>query len=91
MGPADRRRKVRVPRLQPPRRRDLRDGPELGRDRADCTEHATDPADPAYVWPADVTYAIQQAAQYHMRVMLQAIATPSWANGGGHGTIHPRA
>jgi hypothetical protein len=41
----------------------------------------TDPADPAYVWPADIGYAIQQAERYHMRVMLQAIATPSWANG----------
>ena len=44
--------------------------------------HAADPADPAYVWPADVTYAIEQAARYHMRVMLQAIGTPPWANGG---------
>ena len=44
-------------------------------------QHVTDPTDPAYVWPADVTYAIQQAARYHMRVMLQAIGTPAWANG----------
>ena len=42
---------------------------------------ATDPADPAYLWPADISYAIQQAARYHMRVMLQAIGTPPWANG----------
>ena len=44
--------------------------------------NASDPADPAYVWPADIDYAIQQAARFHMQVMLQAIATPSWANGG---------
>jgi hypothetical protein len=43
---------------------------------------ASDPADPAYRWPADISYAIQQASRYHMRVMLQAIATPAWANGG---------
>jgi len=44
--------------------------------------NASDPADPAYLWPADITYAIQQAARYHIRVMLQAIGTPAWANGG---------
>jgi len=43
---------------------------------------ATDPGDPAYQWPADISYAIRQAARYDMRVMLQAIGTPSWANGG---------
>jgi hypothetical protein len=44
--------------------------------------NAADPADPAYVWPADVGYAIEQASGYQMRVMLQAIGTPAWANGG---------
>jgi len=44
--------------------------------------NSSDPRDPAYQWPADIDYAIQQAARYHMRVMLQAIGTPSWANGG---------
>jgi len=42
----------------------------------------TDPSDPAYRWPADVSYAIAQAAHFHMRVMLQVIGAPSWANGG---------
>ncbi len=44
--------------------------------------NAGDPADSAYHWPADITYAIGQAARFHMRVLLQVIATPSWANGG---------
>lgn len=42
----------------------------------------TDPSDRAYLWPADVSYAIGQAARYHMRVMLQVIGAPAWANGG---------
>ncbi len=42
----------------------------------------TNPNDPAYQWPADVTYAISQAAQYHMRVVLQVAGSPAWANGG---------
>jgi hypothetical protein len=45
-------------------------------------QNPSDPADPAYQWPADISYAIQQASRYHMRVMLQAIGTPAWANGG---------
>ena len=42
----------------------------------------TNPSDPAYLWPTDVSYAIKQATHYHMRVMLQAIGAPAWANGG---------
>jgi hypothetical protein len=45
-------------------------------------KHATDPGDPAYQWPADISYAIQQASRYHMRVLLLVTATPGWANGG---------
>lgn len=41
----------------------------------------TNPNDPAYQWPAEIDYALQQAAHYHMRIMLQAINTPPWANG----------
>jgi hypothetical protein len=44
--------------------------------------NASDPADPAYQWPADIDYAIQQASRYHMQVVLQAFGTPAWANGG---------
>lgn len=42
----------------------------------------TNPRDPAYHWPTDVKQAIQQAARFHMRVLLQLDFTPSWANGG---------
>lgn len=38
--------------------------------------------DPAYHWPAELNSAMQQAAQYHMRILLQVIGTPGWANGG---------
>jgi hypothetical protein len=42
----------------------------------------TNPHDPAYQWPSDITQAVQQASRFHMRVMLQLVYTPSWANGG---------
>lgn len=42
--------------------------------------HPTDPTDPAYTWPTEVQQAIEQAAQYHIQVMLQIITTPGWAN-----------
>ena len=42
----------------------------------------TNPNDPAYQWPVAIAQAIQQAARYHMRVLLQIIGTPGWANGG---------
>ena len=45
-------------------------------------QNPTDPNDPAYHWPSDVDQAVAQASRYHIRVMLQLIATPSWANGG---------
>jgi hypothetical protein len=44
--------------------------------------NARNPADPGYLWPSDISYAIQQASLYGVRVMLQVIATPPWANGG---------
>ena len=44
--------------------------------------HATDPRDPAYRWPRSLSVEMNQAARFHMRVMLQIIFTPSWANGG---------
>jgi hypothetical protein len=46
--------------------------------------HPQNPADPAYKWPVVVTQAITQAKRYHMRVLLQIIGAPAWANG-GHG------
>jgi hypothetical protein len=44
--------------------------------------HARDPNDPAYRWSPDIGYALQQAARYHMRVLLQVSQTPAWANRG---------
>ena len=40
------------------------------------------PGDPAYRWPAAIQQAITQARRFHMRVLLQIIGAPSWANGG---------
>jgi hypothetical protein len=42
----------------------------------------TNPKDPVYKWPASISYAVAQAKRYKMRVLLQVIQTPSWANGG---------
>jgi hypothetical protein len=43
---------------------------------------ATNPADPAYRWPAALDQAVQQAAQYGIRVCLLVKGTPPWANNG---------
>src|ERR1700726_277517 len=44
--------------------------------------HARDPRDPAYVWPAEVTRAVAEAKRYGMKVALEIIGSPRWANGG---------
>ncbi len=44
--------------------------------------HPRDPNDPAYVWPAEVTGAVAEAARFGMSVGLQISGTPRWANGG---------
>jgi len=44
--------------------------------------HPTDPKDPAYVWPAEVTQAVAEARRYHIQVALQIVGAPMWANGG---------
>ncbi|MGI8513057.1 MAG: hypothetical protein ACR2NH_10595 [Solirubrobacteraceae bacterium] len=41
-----------------------------------------DPADPAYAWPEEIDFALSEAKRYGMRVAVQIIGTPSWANGG---------
>jgi hypothetical protein len=41
-----------------------------------------DPRDPAYQWPADIDFAIQQASANGMRVLLMITNSPAWANGG---------
>jgi hypothetical protein len=42
----------------------------------------TNPDDPAYVWPAEVTTAVAEAQRYHMQVALEVIGAPRWANNG---------
>jgi hypothetical protein len=49
-----------------------------------------DPADPAYEWPAEVQQAITQARRFHMRVLLQVIGAPPWANGHEPSNYAPR-
>lgn len=41
-----------------------------------------DPRDQAYRWPPELDVAVAQARRYHMRVLLQVIGAPGWANGG---------
>jgi hypothetical protein len=45
-------------------------------------DNPTDPSDPAYQWPTDVTRAVAEARRYRMRVALMLIGSPPWANGG---------
>jgi hypothetical protein len=40
------------------------------------------PADPAYLWPADMDATIAEAASHRMEVLIMLAYTPSWANGG---------
>jgi hypothetical protein len=42
----------------------------------------TDPTDPAYRWPVALQRAIAGARAYRMRVLIQVIDSPAWANGG---------
>jgi hypothetical protein len=51
--------------------------------------HPTDPRDPAYHWPAEVGAAVREAGRYHMKVALQIITAPAWANGGKGPTWAP--
>jgi hypothetical protein len=43
---------------------------------------AANPNDPAYVWPSEVTQAVSESQRYHIKVALQIIGAPMWANGG---------
>jgi hypothetical protein len=47
------------------------------------------PSDPAYQWPADIDYAVQQARANHMRVLIMLVGSPSWANGGNSSNFAP--
>ncbi|MGO9752758.1 MAG: hypothetical protein ACLP8S_23935 [Solirubrobacteraceae bacterium] len=51
---------------------------------------ATDQNDHAYQWPSEIQQAIAQAKRFHMRVLLQIIGSPSWANGGHAWNWAPR-
>jgi hypothetical protein len=42
----------------------------------------TDPADPAYAWPAEIDVARDEARRYGMQVALMITGSPPWANGG---------
>lgn len=42
----------------------------------------TNPADPAYKWPASLDFAISEAQKYGMRVLVRVSGSPKWANGG---------
>ncbi|MGH2867338.1 MAG: hypothetical protein ACRDNK_07190 [Solirubrobacteraceae bacterium] len=50
---------------------------------------ATNPSDPAYRWPTAIGQAVSQARRYHMRVLLQLIFTPRWANHHGARNVPP--
>jgi hypothetical protein len=43
---------------------------------------ATNPADPAYAWPASLDQAVSEAGTSGIRVALMVKSTPAWANGG---------
>src|SRR4051794_1989096 len=47
------------------------------------------PADPAYRWPATLDQAVAEAAQSGIKVAIQIISTPPWANGGGRANRVP--
>jgi hypothetical protein len=42
----------------------------------------TNPNDPAYHWPAEIAQSIAGGRRYGIKVMLQIIGAPAWANGG---------
>jgi hypothetical protein len=53
--------------------------------------HPTDPADPAYAWPAALDAAIADAARHGIAVSLLVMGTPAWANGGRSAPWAPNA
>jgi hypothetical protein len=53
--------------------------------------HPADPHDPAYRWPVEVDQAVREARRYHMKVALQIIGAPRWANGGKPSNWAPKS
>jgi hypothetical protein len=49
----------------------------------------TDPADPAYIWPAELTRAVAEAGANGMQVSIRILGTPLWANGGRNARFVP--
>jgi len=45
-------------------------------------QDASNPADPAYHWPAAMDQAVSEAARYGISLALMVKETPGWANGG---------
>ena len=43
---------------------------------------ASDPSDPAYMWPSEIDYAIAEATRNGIQVSLLITGAPGWANGG---------
>jgi hypothetical protein len=52
--------------------------------------HPRDPRDPAYRWPAAVSTGVAGSAGAGIRVALQLIGSPGWANGGRTPNWAPR-
>lgn len=50
----------------------------------------TDPADVAYRWPAELDFAVSEAKRHGIRVLIQLIYSPPWANGGRSKEWAPR-
>lgn len=53
-------------------------------------ERPTDPADPAYRWPDELDFIVREARRYGIRVSLQLMFSPAWANGGRSQEWAPR-
>ena len=49
-----------------------------------------DPADPAYVWPAEMDMALAEARKYGMQIAVEVSWSPGWANGGKPGNYAPK-
>ena len=43
--------------------------------------HPANPNDPAYQWPSDLSYAVQQAARYGIKLCVLVQWSPRWASG----------
>lgn len=52
-------------------------------------EASTDPGDPAYSWPAELDFAVREAARTGIRVLIRTSGTPGWANGGRESSVPP--